>query len=345
MTLQDWMDESRERVAQHGYLTGGRGSAEALLTGVLDRVGRTGYNYGTSVFEREWDVLVVLDTCRPDLLAEMSAEYDYVPRDVPTHTSLGSASVEWVKKNFTTGGYPEPRIDRSTNGDYSAELAETAYVTSNLFAEHIDEDDLLHLDEVHEYGWNDEDCTTPPGTVTERAVAAAREHDPERLIVHYMQPHAPYRSMIERYGWDEKPGVGNQGATHPAREMWEELRAGVISVEEVWAAYRDNLRWVMEEGVEPLLNNVDAGKVILSSDHGEVFGRWGLRKWSGDGPTGREWGTYAHPPYVPIRTLKEVPWVETSASDTGDLDVEVEPPESDVSEDERQDRLEALGYV
>ncbi|RLM51972.1 hypothetical protein [Halorubrum sp. Atlit-28R] len=345
MTLQDWMDESRDRVAEHGVLTGARGSAEALLTGVLDRVGRNGYNYGTSIFEREWDVLVVLDTCRPDLLAEMAQNYDYVPRDVPTHTSLGSASIEWVKKNFTDDDYSKPTIDQTVNDNYEDKLADTAYVTANLFAEHIDEGALLHLDEVHEYGWNDDDYTTPPEVVTERAVAAAREHDPEYLIVHYMQPHAPYRSMIDRYGWDEKPGIGNQGATHPAREMWEELRAGAVSVEEVWNAYRDNLRWVMEDGVEPLLNNVDAETVVLSSDHGEVFGRWGLRKWTGSGQTGREWGTYAHPPYVPIRTLKEVPWVETSATDSGALEVETEPPKSEVSESERQDRLEALGYV
>ena len=345
MTLQDWLDESRERVADHGVLTGGRGSAEAFLTGVLDRVGRTGYNYGTSIFEREWDVLVVLDTCRPDLLSQVSREYEFLPRSVPTHPSLGSASIEWVKKNFTDGDYPHPRIDRSTNGRYTDELASTAYVTANLFAEHVDESDLLLLDQVHEYGWNDDDCTTPPDVVTDRAIAAAREHDPNRLIVHYMQPHAPYRSMIDRYGWDEKPGIGGQEATQPAREMWEELRAGVISVEEVWDAYRDNLRWVLDEGVEPLLRNLDADRVVISSDHGEAFGRWGVRQWPADGPTGREWGTYAHPPYVPIRALKEVPWVETTATDTGEWVPSVEPERPDVSDEERQGRLEALGYV
>ncbi|KPN30682.1 hypothetical protein SY89_01418 [Halolamina pelagica] len=345
MTLQDWFNESRERIAQHGIVTGGRGSAEALLTGVLDRTGRAGFNYGTSIFEREWDVLVILDTCRPDLLKQVSSEYEYVPEEVPTHTSLGSASVEWIRKNFTDGDYSEPFIDRSTNGWYGEELANTAYVTSNLFAEHIDDDDLLYLDEVHEYGWNEEVCTTPPEVVTDRAVAAAREHDPDRLIVHYMQPHAPYRSMIDRYGWDEKPGVGNYGATHPAREMWEELRANEISIKEVWDAYRDNLRWVLDDGVTPLLNNVDADRVILSSDHGEAFGRWGAETWTADAATAREWGTYAHPPYVPLKTLKEVPWVETTATDTGELTPSVTTEEEAVSEDERKDRLEALGYV
>lgn len=333
------MAESRQRIASHGLATGGRGSAEAFLTGVLDRIGRVGYNYGVSIYERDWDVLVVLDTCRPDLLSERSDTYEFIPAEIPTHTSLGSASIEWVKKNFTDNDYASPAIDQSTNGWYDEELSKTAYVTANLFAEHIDPSDLLLLDEVHKYGWDEQDCTTPPKTVTDRAISIGRNHDPNRLIVHYMQPHAPYRSMLEQYPqWREKPGAGDEGATHPAREMWEDLRHGEIAFETVWDAYRDNLDWVLQDGVRLLLSNLDAERVVLTSDHGEAFGRWGTG-WA------NEWGTYAHPPYVPIRVLKEVPWVVTEATDEKTFEPAIDPEQEQVSKDERRERLEALGYA
>jgi len=36
--------------------------------------------YGTNVFERSWDVLVVLDGCRADLLAAVADDYDSSPK-------------------------------------------------------------------------------------------------------------------------------------------------------------------------------------------------------------------------------------------------------------------------
>ncbi|MFC7080229.1 hypothetical protein [Halorussus caseinilyticus] len=316
MTLQDWIDESKERIDEHGLLNGGQGSAKAFWEGALCRVGHR-WNYGTHIFEHDWDVLLVLDTCRPDVLEDVAHEYEYVPRDVPSETSIGSASIEWVKKNFT-------------NDDYAEELSETAYVTSNLFSEHIDPDDLYLLDEVWRYGWNDDDCTTPPEVVADRAIDVMREHDPERMVVHLMQPHAPYRSMLEEFPeWRVQPGPGEDDPSHPAREMWEDLRHGVISRQEIWQAYRDNLRWVLDDGVDLMLNNMDADDVVITADHGESFG---------------EWGVYAHPPYCPVPVLKNVPWVHTSATDSGEYTPDIEPDETALAEDEVEDRLEALGY-
>lgn len=34
------------------------------------------FPFGTNVYEKDWDVLVLLDTCRVDALAEVSGEYD-----------------------------------------------------------------------------------------------------------------------------------------------------------------------------------------------------------------------------------------------------------------------------
>jgi hypothetical protein len=318
MTFADWVAETRERIDEYGVVNGGSTAVEAFWEGALARVGEHVYNYGTPVWDREWDVLLVLDTCRPDVLGEVAGGYDYLPTDVPTHTSAASASVEWVEKNFLD--------DR-----YARERRQTAYVTGNLFSENVDPDEVAVLDEVWTYGWSNEVLTTPPEVMADRAIAVGREHDPEKMVVHFMQPHAPYRTLLERHPeWFNAPNrEEGEDPSHPAWVLWERLRHGEISREEVWAAYRDNLHWVLEDGVNLLLKNLDADRVVVTSDHGESFG---------------EGGIYAHPPYVPLPVLKKVPWVETTAEDRRSYEPRVEPETTTVEGDELEDRLQALGY-
>lgn len=318
MTLADWVSETRERIDEYGLVNGGSTAVEAFWEGGLARIGEHVYNYGTPIWDREWDVLLVLDTCRPDVLGEVADDYEYLPAEPPTHVSAASASVEWVEKNLCDDSYARKR-------------RETAYVTANLFSENVDPGELALVDEVWTYGWSDDYLTTPPDVVADRAIAVGREHDPDRMIVHLMQPHAPYRELLERYPeWFNAPNRDEgDDPSHPAWALWERLRHGEIGREEVWAAYRDNLRWVLDDAVTPILSNLDADRVVITADHAESFG---------------ERGVYAHPPYVPLRILKEVPWVVTSAEDTGEYEPTVEPEATAVEGDDLEDRLAALGY-
>ncbi|WP_434522251.1 hypothetical protein [Halorubrum sp. AS12] len=112
--------------------------------------------------------------------------------------------------------------------------------------------------------------------------------------------------------------------------VWDLLQSGSITRESAWQAYRDNLEWVLGD-VELLLSNLDAETVVLSSDHGEAFGEWGL---------------YGHYRHVPVRALREVPWVKTSATDKQTYEPALEPPENtnDVGDSDVKERLNALGY-
>ena len=108
--------------------------------------------------------------------------------------------------------------------------------------------------------------------------------------------------------------------------MVDALRKGKIDRERYWSAYRDNLRAVLDD-VELLLSNLDAETVVLTADHGDALG---------------EWGIYDHPVGCLHPAVSKVPWVETTAEDTGDY----EP--SDVREGDEtsvEDRLRSLGYV
>lgn len=57
--------------------------------------------------------------------------------------------------------------------------------------------------------------------------------------------------------------------------------------------YRNSLRYVLEE-LEELIEELD-GKTVITADHGEAHGEWGLRD---------------HPHSVYIDSLVKVPWLE-----------------------------------
>lgn len=211
-------------------------------------------------------------------------------------------------------------------------LAETAYVCANGHASKFGDKlpaagrDLLRLDRLWEYGWDDEAGCVPPDVVTDSAIRLGRESlSPDRTIVHYMQPHAPYRSLdpVDRQSAAERDQV--------RATVWDLLQIGELSREEVWEAYRDNLRWVLDDGVKPLLQNFDADRVVLTSDHGEMFGRRGL---------------YGHFRHVPTTELRTVPWATTSATDLHPRDPKPVDKRSRLIPDdgETENRLRSLGY-
>ena len=72
---------------------------------------------------------------------------------------------------------------------------------------------------------------------------------------------------------------------------------GSISFELAWRAYASNLEFVLGY-VKALLPNL-TGKNCITSDHGNVFGKFGV--------------FYAHPPKTYLRELIEVPWLEVRA--------------------------------
>lgn len=101
-------------------------------------------------------------------------------------------------------------------------------------------------------------------------------------------------------------------------------------METVWNSYLADLRYVLDD-VELLLKNLDADTVIISADHGEAFSEYGVH--------GHEIGSF-HP------KVRTIPWVETSAVDEETYLPTIEAPEteSELSTDEVEEQLSALGY-
>ncbi|WP_423997276.1 hypothetical protein [Halorubrum trapanicum] len=317
MTLTDWLRDSKARMNNLGLWRGLSASVNEFWVGSLRRLGHH-WNYGGRIYEREWDVLIVLDACRVDLLREVAREneYDFINPSFETFTSAGSMSKEWMVKNF---------------GSDERKTLETAYISGNPFTRDLDPDRFALLDEVWRYGWDDEFGGIKPRPVTDRAIAAGRDTDADRLLVHYLQPHVPFRSLQDiaiDWGDPEKNFGVKDGAAGDERGPWQQYRDGDLSRKRLWDAYRDNLEWVLAD-VEILLSNLDADTVVITADHANAMG---------------EWWCYGHPDYAPIPAVKKVPWVVTSATDEQSYEPSLKAP---IKEEEKVDinkRLAALGY-
>lgn len=263
-------------------------------------------NPGTPVWDRDWDVLLILDACRIDLMEEVVDEYSFLG-DVDTHDSVASKSPDWIRRTFSD--------------DHREHVDDAAYVTGNPFTEKVDFREPRVLDEVWKYAWDDDLSTVPARPITDRAIATWRDTDAERMIVHYMQPHVPFVPQPElgEYGQAEDFGRGFD-------DIWGRV-GDELSYGTVWQAYRDNLHYVLAD-VELLLSNLNADTVAISADHGNAIG---------------EWGVYGHPPDRLLPVLRDVPWVETTATDTGEYQPSIERQSED-SESEIEERLRDLGY-
>jgi len=308
MGLIEWVRRTRKNIRSHGA-EGIRDAADDLYGGLWRTVGWH-VPRGTNIYEFDWDALVILDACRVDLMQEVQEKYSFI-NEVGSITSIGSMSQEWMAKTFCE--------------TYADEIARTAYVTANVFSdEELSKDDFEELDEVWRYGWDEEAGVVPPRPVTDRAISIAREHSPDRLIVHYMQPHHPFigDETVRAAGVDADP-FGKQGG----ETVVDALRKGQISRSEFWRCYRSNLEFVLED-VALLLSNLDAARVVLTADHGDALG---------------EWGIYDHPAGCLHPAVAEVPWIETSATDTGDYEPDLRRDNG--REASVTDRLRSLGYV
>jgi len=295
----------------------------AGLDAVREFLSRSYLRYGRTlaadpVFDADWDLLVVIDACRTDLWDETIADYD-VP-DGTTRVSPGGTSTEWLDAVFG-------RRDAD-------ELADVAYVTANPYsATHVDAERFAHVEEVWRDGWDDDVGTAPPRPVTDAAVRVGRSRDPDRLVVHYMQPHFP--SLAD----DRDDGIELDAFGEESLSVWEDLRFGNRSEDDVWRAYRRNLEIVLED-VELLLSNVDAERAVVTSDHGNAMG---------------ERGIYGHAAGLALPALRDVPWARTSATDEGTYQPEsirdagantVDPIENGIAADaDVEDRLRQLGYT
>ncbi len=263
------------------------------------------------LFEEDWDVAVILDACRYDLAAERIASHSIRLGDPEKATSVSSWSPDWIRRTF--GSAPEET------------LAETAYITANVFTNELPKSALGDVDRVWQYAWDEELETVPPRPVTDRAIAAIRTGEFDRYVVHYMQPHLPPVGKHAGRFTGFSPQEGEPGEEREEAE-WAAVKSGAIDPDTAREAYRENLAPVLDD-LEILLDNIDASKVVITADHGNYLG---------------EKGRWGHPRDHIHPAVREVPWWETTATDRNTYTASNYDTASERVD--REEKLEALGY-
>lgn len=208
--------------------------------------------------------------------------------------------------------------------EFSEKIQDTAYITFNGHSEYLlNTNDFAYLGEVWRDYWDIQLGGVPPRPIMEYTIKAGRCYDPNYLIAHYKQPHQAYTRLK---GFN--PTNRNDNEANDRSGVFGALIEGRFTRREIWKAYLDELRWALDE-VNVLLDNVDADRVVITADHGECFG---------------EWGIYGHDGCKFVPQLVHVPFVPIgSASDTGQYTPTVSLNASGESKDVSE-QLAALGY-
>lgn len=315
MTLKDWISDSVQRYRERPFAEATARSMREFAVGASRRT--VDPHLGSAWWGRDdWDVLVVMDACRVDLAREALDE------PVGTAVSNASTSIDWIERHFANG--------------HRRHWQDTAYVTANPFADHdadhaksaeLAAKPLGAFEPVYEDAWTREPVgTTPPRAVTERALETWRTADVDRMVVHYMQPHQPFRARPE---WESVYSNMEDLATDINRggpDIWRQVRNGVVDRADAWEAYADNLRWVWAEAHNGLVAGLEDERVLFTSDHGNMLGElggWGHR------------GGMLHPAVRVVPVLGPY----TEPIDVADRGADTESASAAAAE-----RLEALGY-
>jgi len=272
--------------------------------------------------ESDWDYAIVLDACRYDVFSEVYGEY--LDGDLEKRWSTGSSTPEWAYRTFT-------------------DVHDIAYFSGNPFINNLGiplnelkwgascdyewaaSDHISDVYDVWQTGWDDDLETVPPESIVEayrNNRSAAAEAD--RVVLHYMQPHAPYLARgkgqklkqiqkgLKKESEEEDDGAlaTVTDAVRPRVEQalegseWAQkiglmLELDPIDIvrdgtrEAAMELYEENLRIALESVAE-VTDELD-GTVIVTADHGEAFG---------------EEGVWEHHIETHIPALMEVPWLE-----------------------------------
>lgn len=328
MTFRDWAEGTRRRYRTQPVTTATRTSAKKLYRGIVRRT--VDPQLGGTIWDRDdWDVCVICDAARVDMFRDAINVYDELPdsEGVEARWSNASTSIDWINRQFN---------------DHPKKARRAGYVTANPFTNHgcetapsadLDESQLGYLAKLYETGWKETNgvMTVPPEVVTDHAIDVWRRRDElgiDRLVVHYMQPHEPFRARPE-WGSGDHALLEDLVADEPdyaGASVYPRVKSGDVPLDEFRTVYLDNHHWVLEDIADRLVNNLN-GRVAITADHGNALG---------------EWGEWHHPPASIVPTIRRVPWVSLSASDRQTVQPDLAECGVDAS---TEDRLEALGYA
>lgn len=262
--------------------------------------------------DEDWDNLIILDACRYDSFVEHAD----IPGKLEHRYSLGSATPEFIRSNFT---------DKTLNG--------TVYLGANTWLLKLKTEinaEIHHFVDLqngdYEVSWVDESLkVVAPETVTRFAKQIQKKYPNKRHIIHYLQPHHPFVGP-----------TGKKYLSHQSNSLMEVFRNADSDVN------RDLLRKAYNENLERVLNTVNnllpelTGKTVVTADHGEMLG---------DRHEVVPTQDYGHPKGIYNDTLVKVPWNVIESDERREIIEEKPRNRQKVDTEAVNEQLRNLGYV
>ncbi|MFA1610800.1 hypothetical protein [Halobellus rubicundus] len=243
----------------------------------------------------------------------MFEELNTISGDLQAVYSMGSTTGEFLTKNFSTGTYPG-----------------TVYISANPHIQTHNIGQRFHASvRLWEEEWDEKLRTVPPKRVVQRAKNIEKIYPNKRLIIHFIQPHYPFIGKTgQKIRHSSMTGNGIIKNERSYSSIWDRLESNEISQDQVRKAYRENLQLTLPH-VQNLSKSLK-GKTVVTSDHGNALG---------------EWGIYGHPGSTYIPPLVKVPWlVITDAVRKEIVEETMSDGHKQTSSKKTEERLEALGY-
>lgn len=266
---------------------------------------------GIDVMSHDWDNLIILDGCRYDLFQNTN----HIDGRLSKKISKGSSTPEFLNENFS-----------------NSSIFDTVYVCAiPMIEEQGVHTNFFDTIRVWREDWDSELNTVRPESTKEHAIQTHEKYPNKRLIIHFLQPHYPFIGPTgQNISHSTVSGPGVPEDTEDNEYVWAKLQSGKISKQRVWKAYKENLNRVLPY-VEQL-DQILPGKTVVTSDHGNGFG---------------EWGIYGHPTYQSLYTheLVAVPWLIIESDDRRKITTGNAYQGETAGSDRLEKRLEHLGYV
>ncbi len=236
-------------------------------------------NNGVYIMDEDWDNLIILDACRYDVFC------DVYGKSVDYRISRGSNTPEFLQKNFV-----------------GRKFFDTIYITANPFVDKFCKKSFYKIISVWKNGWDDDLGTVHPKTVVEYSLDVIDKFSDKRLIIHFLQPHAPY--IAKSNFINLAPPKWDDGFERYYRNPWILVRTGKLDVGMLRLPYKENLKLVLKYALG--LAKKLKGKTVITADHGEAFGErifpFPIR-------------IYEHPGGIHIPALVKVPWLVIKKGD------------------------------
>lgn len=289
------------------------------------------HGQGIEVMEKDWDNLIILDSCRWDVFNQ----YNTIEGESEPVISKASATPEFYESHFKNKQYYDTVL--ATPVAWAERLLEDVFYARKT----PNDSGLSYIERVVN--------TTRPEVVLELAKESYDEHSNKRFIFHFWQPHVPYygskadqlrNELSQEYGIsfymddDISTGESSEEAPDIVGNLLNAAMEGYITPDQLRTVYVENLELVIES-VKSLLEYID-GKSVITADHGELLGEQTSRTLPKQ---------YGHGIGIYEPGLRTVPWHTVPHNERREIISEDPTASESMDETEIEDTLRTLGYL